>query len=449
MKIKLFLLADILVTIIITTYIYFTKDIDTAIEAGLALFIAFSPIALILASAFVLQIARGVLEKEGVKVNRLKSLAVIPEVDTVAVPLNRFLMDGDYFVTDLVPMGLSQPSLLGVAATAEQKSEHPLGRVIYKTAAGRGLKITNVTSSSEFPGEGIEVIANGSTIRVGDPEWISSQNVSVGNALLTKIDKLSVYGKTVLVLSIGRMARGIIALKDAINQDAKEFLMLLKRKKFITVLLTASGKKTARSLAKNFNLDTIKTNLTPTDKAREITLMRAQGHTVAAVTNEKPDMPALAAADVSIFLQQQNLPSLIEEDEIGNGRAGSHLADIKAELEKMKFGDDDEKVEDDNEETPPAEETNDVKDYEADIEIPKLEKFFTVRTATLRAAELMKTNKNIAYFSWLVMVPVAIMNALPEPPFYFNPIIAVGGVSIFSVLILLNSLRMRGKISNE
>lgn len=448
MKIKIFLLADFLVSIIIATYIYFTKDAETAINAGLALFIAFSPLVLILASAFVLQIARGVLEKEGVKVNRLKSLAIMPDVDTVTVPLNRFLMDGDYFVTDLVPVGLSQPSLLGVAATAEQKATHPLGRVIYKTAAGRGLKITNVTSSSEFPGEGIEVIANGSMIRVGDSEWISNQNVAVGNSLLTKIDKLSVYGKTVLVLSIGRMARGIIALKDAVNHDAKEFLMLLKRKKFITVMLTASGKKTAKSLAKNFNLDTIKTNLTPADKAREIKLMRAQGHTIAAVTNEKPDMPALAAADVSIFLQQQNISSLIDED-TNNERAGSHLADIKAELEKMKFGNDDEKVEDDNEETPPVEETNDVKDYESDIEIPKLEKFFTVRTATLRAAELMKTNKNIAYFSWIVMVPVAIMNALPEPPFYFNPIIAVGGVSIFSVLILLNSLRMRGKVSSE
>ena len=442
MKIKLFLLADFLVTVIIGTYIYFTKGVDAAINSGLALFIAFSPIGLILASAFVLQIARGVLEKENVKVNRLKALAIMPEVDTVAVPLNRFLMDGDYFVTDLVPVGLSQPSLLGVAATAEQKSEHPLGRVIYRTAAGRGLKITNVTSSSEFPGEGIEVIANGSTIRVGDPTWIANQNVSVGNSFLTKIDKLSVYGKIVLVLSIGRMARGIVALKDAVNHDAKEFLMLLKRKKFITVLLTATGKKTAKSLAKNFNLDTIKTNLTPEDKAREVKLLRAQGHTVAVVSNENPDMPALTAADVSVFLQQQNISPLIVEEE-GKEREGSHLADIKAELAKIKL-DDEEVIEDEKKETPPVAETNDVKIYDkVDIEIPTLKKFLTVHKVALRAADLMKMNRNIAYFSWIVMVPMAIMNALAKPPVYFNPIMAIIGVLICAVLILLNSLRMR------
>ncbi len=449
MKIKLFLLSDFLISIIIATYIYFTKGSEAAIESWLALLIAFSPIGLILASTFVLRIAREVLEKEDIKINRLKSLSVMPEVDTIAVPLNRFLMDGDYFVTDLVPVGLSQPSLLGVAATAEQKSQHPLGRVIYKTAAGRGLKITNVTASSEFPGEGIEAIANGSTIRVGNPEWISSQNVAVGNALLTKIDKLSVYGKIVLVLSIGRMARGIIALKDAINHDAKEFLMLLKRKKFITVLLTAAGKKTARSLAKNFNLDAIKTNLTPADKAREIQLLRAQGHTIAAFTNEQPDMLALAAADVSVFLNQQNLSPLIVEEEVDE-RAGSHLADIKAELEKIKLYDEDEQVEEENKETPPVAETNDVKIYEtADIEIPTLKKFFTVIKVTLRAAELIKLNRYITYLSWIVMVPLAIMNALPNPPFNFNPIIAIVGVIICAVLILINSLRMRNKISGE
>ena len=304
MKIKLFLLIDFLTSIIVTSYVYFTNEVDVAINTGLSIFIAFSPIGLILASPFVLRTAREVLNKDGVKVNRLKALEIMPEVDTVAVPMNRFLMDGDYFVTDLVPVGLSQPSLLGVAATAEQKSEHPLGRVIYRTAAGRGLKITNVASSKEFRGQGIEVSANGSIIRVGNPEWIESQKVSIGNMLLTRIDKLSVYGKTVLVLGIGRMARGIIALKDAINLDAKEFLMLLKRKKLITVMLTASGKKTARSLAKNFNLDAIKTNLSPEDKAREVKILRAQGHTVAVVSNENPDMPALAAADVSVLLQQ-------------------------------------------------------------------------------------------------------------------------------------------------
>lgn len=443
MRIKLFFLIDFITTIIITSYVYFTNEVDVAINTGLSLLIAFSPIGLLFASPVVFQMARRVLDKEGIKINRLKALANFSEVDTVAVPLNRFLTDGDYFVTDLSPVGLSQQALLGTAATAEQKAEHPLGRVIYKTAAGRGLKISNIASSKEIPGKGIEVVANGTTIRVGEPAWVESQGVAVGNSLLTKIDKLCVYGKTVLVLGMGRMARGIIALKDDVNFDAKEFLMLLKRNQFITVLLTATGKKTAKSLAKNFNLDAVKTNLSPAEKAREVQILRAQGHTVAFITNENADNPALAVADVSIFLQQQNISPLITADENLDERAEKNLAELKAELAKSSLDDDEEETKP-ADEIPPVESTKE-KPVEsvADIEIPTLKKFFVIRDTVTRAADLIKTNRYITYFSWILMIPLCLANILPNPPFKFEPIMAAGGVLICILLITLNSLRMR------
>ncbi len=441
MKIKLFLFIDFITTIIITSYVYFTNEVDVAINTGLSLFIVFSPIGLLFASPVVLQMARRVLDKEGIKINRLKALGNFSDVDTVAVPLNRFLTDGDYFVTDLVPVGLSQQALLGMAATAEQKAQHSLGRVIYKTAAGRGLKISNIASSKEVPGKGVEVVANGSTMRVGEPAWVESQGVAVGNSLLTKIDKLCVYGKTVLVLGIGRMARGIIALKDDVNFDAKEFLMLLKRNQFITVLMTAAGKKTAKSLAKNFNLDAVKTNLSPAEKAREVQILRAQGHTVAFVTNENTDAPALAVADVSIFLQQQNLSPLITEDESLDARAEKNLADLKAELAKTSIDDDDAQPTEESAPTEIAEE----KPVEtvADIEIPTLKKFFVIRDTVTRAADLIKTNRYITYLSWIFLIPLCLANILPNPPFKFEPLMALCGVAVCLLLITLNSMRMR------
>ena len=449
MKIKLFLAADFLLSIIIASYVYFTNEADIAINAGLSLFIAFSPICLLLAAPIVLRIARAVLAKDGVKVNHLKALTMIPEVDTVAVPLNRFLMNGDYFVTDIVPVGLSQPSLLGVAATAEQKAEHSLGKVIYKTAARRGLKIHNVTASNEIPGLGIEVVSNGSTIRVGNPAWVEQQGVGVNNSLLTKIDKLSVYGKTVLMIGIGRMARGLIALKDEVDVDAKEFLMLLKRKKLITVLLTAAGKKTVKGLAKNFNLDAVKTNLLPEDKARELQILRAQGHTVAFITNEDRDAPAVEVADVSVLLQEKNLSPLIVEEET-NSRENNHLADLKAELEKIKLDDEDEPPVQNTVETPPVTEPElapvekivNIAD-KVDMEIPVPKKFLTVRKIAIRAADLINLNKKIAYFSWVVLIPLALMNTLQDPPVKLEPPETLIGVGIFSLLIIFNSLRMK------
>ena len=449
MKIKLFLAADILFSIIITSYTYFTNEVDAAINAGLSFLIAFSPICLLLSMQMVLRNARAVLEKDGVKVNHLKALAMVPEVDTVAVPLNRFLMNGDYFVTDLVPIGLSQPSLLGVAATAEQKAEHSLGRVIYKTAAGRGLKLHNVAASNEFPGLGIEVMSNGSTIRVGNPAWVEQQGVAVNNSLLTKIDKLSVYGKTVLMVGIGRMARGIIALKDEVDVDAKEFLMLLKRKKLITVLLTAAGKKTVKGLIKNFNLDAVKTNLLPEDKARELQILRAQGHTVAFITNEDRDAPAVEVADVSILLQEKNLSPLIVEEKL-DSREEKNLADLKAELEKIKLFDEDEPP---KQETPPQPEPAPVAkvvsiEDKVDMEIPTPKKFLTVRKIALRAVELITLNKKIAYLSWVVLVPLALMNTLQDPPIKLGPIEILCGVIVFSLMIIFNSMRMKSGVES-
>ena len=445
MRIKLFLLLDFLFSVVMASYVYFTNEVDVAINTGLSIFIAFSPIGLVLATPFVVQLSRGVLEKDNIKVNRVQALKNLSEVDTVAVPLNRFLMDGDFFVTDLVPVGLSQQALLGVAATAEQKSSHLLGRVIYRTAAGRGLKIQNVAASREYAGLGMEVISNGSTIRIGTPAWVERQGVSVTNALLTKIDKLSVYGKTVLLLGIGRMARGIIALKDEINFDAKEFLMLLKRKKLITVMMTAAGKKTAKSLAKNFNLDAIKTNLTPQDKAREVKILQTQGHTVAFISNEFDDMPAMVAADVSVLWQQKILSPFAVEDEPRDEREENTLAEIKAELEKIPLVDEGDEEKKSVEENPAAvdEKIFDYSNTKADIEIPTLSHFLTARNFSLRIAELVKTNQNITYFSWVVLVPLAMMNAFQDPPFKLEPLMAVGGVAICAALIFLNSLRIR------
>ncbi|MBQ7476629.1 MAG: HAD family hydrolase [Selenomonadaceae bacterium] len=451
MRVKLFLLLDFLFSVVMASYVYFTNEVDVAITTGLSVFISFSPIGLILASPFVLHMARGVLEKDNIKVNRAQALKNLSEVDTVAVPLNRFLMDGDYFVTDLVPVGLSQQALLGVAATAEQKSSHLLGRVIYRTAAGRGLKIQNIAASREYAGLGVETISNGSTIRVGSPTWVERQGVSVSNALLTKIDKLSVYGKTVLLLGIGRMARGIIALKDEINFDAKEFLMLLKRKKMITVMMTAASKKTAKSLAKNFNLDAIKTNLTPNDKAREVKILQTQGHSVAFVSNETNDIPAMVAADVSVLLQQKVLSPFAVDDDARDEREENTLAELKAELEKIPLVDADDEEKNSVNEKKSAEENKSfdeekISDYtnvKPDIEIPTLSHFLMARDFSLRIAELIKTNRNITYFSWIVFVPMATLNALQNPPFKFDPIMALGGVALCALLIFLNSLRIR------
>lgn len=399
MRVKLFLLLDMIATAILSAYVFQERGDEAAVFTGLSVLIALSPICLILSSPFVMRIANKILEDEGIKVNKFSALMTLPDVDTVAMPLNRFLTDGDYFVTDLVPEGLSQSALLALAATGEQSATHPLGKIIYDTAVGRALKIQAVSAFNEIPGRGVEALVNNTTLRVGSPEWIKRQkDVSISASLLTKVDQLSVHGKIPLIVSLGNMARGIIALKDEVNLKSREFVSMLKRQNLETVLLTASNKKTAKSLAKNFSLDSVRANLSPEDKAREILLLRAKGNVTAVIANEFHDLPAMINSDVSVLLKDGSLIPLNED------------GDIKV-----------------------------------DFEIPALEKFLILLDVAARAEDLIKTNRRIAFLSWIVLVPPAMLTALENSPIFFHPAIAITGVLIFSMLILINSLRMRKK----
>ena len=398
MRIKLFLLVDILMTLIFSAYLYFTRGTDAAFLTGLSIFIAFSPICLIAATPFVFRLAKKRVAEEEITMNNPDAILNLAEIDTVAVPMNRFLTDGDYFVTDLVPEGLSQSSLLANAASVEKEAQHILGKKIFDTAIHRALRLQPTTDFREIPGHGAEALMNNNPIRVGNPQWIEKQGVSISAELLTKIDQLAVHGKIVLLLGMGKMARGIIALKDDINQKGKDFLHLLKRRKLETVLLTAAAKKTANKIAKSFSLDYVRTNLSPTDKAREVQILRTKGHNIAVVANEFHDLPALLDADISVLLSDGSTEPVI----LSNG-------------------------------------------VNVDFEISSLEKFLTLHDISLRAAELIKTNKKLAYLSWILLVPLAVQTALENPPIFFHPLMSVAGVTIFTILILLNSLKMNKK----
>ena len=395
MRLKLFFLIDVFTTAIFSAFVYFNSGVDAAFFTGLSIFIAFSPICLALSTPMVLRLAKKAIEDEGVIVNDSEAITALADVDTVAMPLNNFLMDGDYFITDLVPTGFTQSSLLSFAATAEKNASHILGQAIYNAAVNRALNLQSVSAFREIPSKGVEALVNNTPLRVGNPQWVAKQGVSVSAELLTKSDQLAARGKIPLLVSLGNMARGIVALRDDVDKTAKEFVTLLKRNKLTTVLLTAANKKTAKNLAKNFSIDELKANLSPEDKAREVQIFRAKGNNVAVIANEFHDLPALINADVSFLLKDGSF--------VLNQSGGVQI----------------------------------------DFEITTLEKFLIVREISLKAVDLIKTNKKVAYASWILLLPLALTTIMQNPPIPFHPIASVAGVLIFSALILSNSLRMK------
>lgn len=393
-RILLLLLLDAAVSGGAAAYVYLTRGADAALMAGLSIFIAASPICLILASPFTLYLTGRKLAELGVTLHKSDALKILAEVNVVALPYNRVLTDGAYYVTDLVPSALSQAQLLTMAASAERDAQNIFGRIIYDTAVSRALQLQKATDFRELPGRGVEATIQSVTVRVGNPAWLESVDVSIGANFRTRIDQLLVRGKTVVVVATGRITRGIIALKDESSPAAKKFLGELLRGGLETLLLTSQPKKMAHRIEKEFALTHIRTNLTPESKAREVQIFRAKGNVVAVIGTDVQDLPALAGADVSL---------LIRNEELGI--------------------------------------SND--DFKPDFELPTLESFLPVKNISRKVVNVLKLNRRLALASWVVTVPPALLSAFDLLPITFHPLMSVADVAIFSALILTNSLRSK------
>lgn len=384
---------DALISGTVAAWLFFTRGEGAALMTGLSIFIALSPVCLIFASPFTLYLSKRKIANLGVKCNNFNALKILRDVNVVALSYNRILTGGEFYITDLVPEGLNQPTLLAMAAGAETDAENPLGKLIYDTAKLRKLRLQPSTNFKELPGRGVEAMVSGTAIRVGNLSWLESLNVSISANLRTKVDQLLVKGKTVLIVATGRAARGLIAIKDDINDAAIKFLGDLKQNKIESLVLTAQPKKMTSWITKNFAPDHVRTNLTPDGKAREVQIFRAKGKIVAALGNDEHDLPALKNSDVAFLLEGGSLNSSDEN----------------------KF----------------------------DFEISSPENFLAVREVAFKVAKTLKVNRLIASASWIILVPPAIMSALENPPIPWHPLASAAGVIIFSAIILANSLRSK------
>ena len=393
--VKIFFLLEVLATSVFTVYTFFLQGEEAALATGLAVFIASTPICLWLSKFLVIQFTKRVLRSRGITVNNSRAILTVPEVSTVAMPLRNFLTDGKFTITDVVPEGLTEEALLSHAASVEQYGTHALGRVIYKTALERRLKVVNVAAFSEIPGHGVEGVMNDVPIRVGTADWVRSRDVVISGALWTRVGQFAGEGKIPLVVSVGKVARGVIALKDEISSAAKSFVQILQNNGMEPAVLTATNNPTAKSIAQVFGVETLRTELMPDDKAREVQILRAKKQIVAVLGNETHDVPALNAGDVSIFVRK-----IFDDEE----KAGA--------LDEMDF------------------------------RISALDKFFTLREIAIYAAKLIRINRVVSVLAWLTLVGLALTLMLDEPPFQFNPATAGAGVLLTAILVWINSMRM-------
>lgn len=295
-------IASVLLAAGAAGYWYIAGDItvEAASEIFLGVFLAASPLPFIVSRMLIgLRIKRR-LRDSALVCSRMSALTELLHVDTIAFNRNGTLTEGSVFISALVPEGMTQGSLLALAASAEREATHPYAHALYDTAVQRGLHLQRHSAAHETESFGVEALIARTPVRVGKKEWLQEEKIEISAALLTRADQLATGGQTPLFVSSSKYARGIIAVRDDIRADAKRALLQLKERGLSLILLTGETKRLANATGKELRIGEVRSDLTGADKAREIRLLQSRGAVVAMVGDPMADQPAMRAADISI-----------------------------------------------------------------------------------------------------------------------------------------------------
>ena len=299
-------------------YWYIAGDItvEAASEIFLGVFLAASPLPFIVSRMLIALRIKRRLRDSAMVCSRMGALTELLHVDTIAFNRNGTLTEGSVFISALVPEGMTQGSLLALAASAEREATHPYAHALYDTAVQRGLHLQRHSAAHETESFGVEALIARTPVRVGKKEWLQEENIEISAALLTRADQLATSGQTPLFVSSSKYARGIIAVRDDVRTEVRRALNALKERGLSLILLTGETKRLANATAKELRISEVRSDLTGTDKAREIRLLQSRGSVVAMVGDPMADQAALRAADISIGCPSSfEKPSLEQEED--------------------------------------------------------------------------------------------------------------------------------------
>ena len=274
-------------------------DWDTWIYRGLALLLVACPCALVLSTPAAIASGLAVGTRRGLLVKGGGALETIGRIRTVAFDKTGTLTEGRPRVTDVLAMTGSERTMLGLAATVENGSSHPLGRAILEWAAAEGIPLRPAKDSRTIPGKAVEAVVSGKRVAVGSPSYATVQAPLPSEAEQT-VTEWENQGKTVVVVSVDGTPNGLIAVRDEPRPDAAAGIRALDDLGVRAVMLTGDNPRTGRAIAAALGLD-VQAGLLPEDKLREIGTLKAQAP-VAMVGDGINDAPALAAASVGVAM---------------------------------------------------------------------------------------------------------------------------------------------------
>ncbi len=299
--------VPIVVAIAILTFIIWglvgpAPALAHALINSVAVLIIACPCALGLATPMSIMVGVGQGARAGILIKNAEALEMMSKVNTVVVDKTGTLTEGKPKLTTIVSLGeKSEEELLQLAASLEIASEHPLGIPIVSRAKEKNLSLLPIEDFKSMTGKGIIGKITGKTVAIGNQKLLSDLKIDLGIAL-EKADSLRQQGQTVLYLAIDEKLAGVLAVSDVIKASTKEAIEMLHKEGIRIVMLTGDNKTTAWAVGKALDIDEIEAEVLPEDKNRIIKRLQTDGQIVAMAGDGINDAPALAQANVGIAM---------------------------------------------------------------------------------------------------------------------------------------------------
>jgi Cu+-exporting ATPase len=273
-----------------------------ALTALISVLVVACPCALGLATPTAVTVGVGRGAELGILIKNGEALEIAEKVTTVVFDKTGTLTKGKPEVTDIIPFGISESTLLGLTAGVEMNSQHPLAQAVVRKAKNAGISIPQVDHFDTFGGKGVVATMLSETILAGNRLLMKEKGVTVSDEVEAHIAAFEQDGKTAILIAAGTQLAGIIAIADTLKETSGEAVRQLKKMGIEVVMITGDNKRTADAISRQIGIDRVIAEVLPQDKAAEVKILQEKGEVVAFVGDGINDAPALARADVGIAI---------------------------------------------------------------------------------------------------------------------------------------------------
>jgi len=273
-----------------------------ALIAAVSVLIIACPCALGLATPMSIMVGVGKGAQAGVLIKNAEALERLEKVDTLVIDKTGTLTEGKPTVTKIVATNsFEEDDLLLLAASLEQGSEHPLAHAIVVAAKKKGLNLVAADEFDSPTGKGVIGKINGQAVVLGNVMLMEEKSINV-SSLSTQADELRSDGATVIYIAVDGQAAGILSIADPIKETTLDAIQQIQNLGIHIVMLTGDNRRTAEAVAKTLGIEAVEAEILPGDKGKIVKKLRDEGRIVAMAGDGTNDAPALAAADVGIAM---------------------------------------------------------------------------------------------------------------------------------------------------